>query len=356
MPDSRFLTFRAPGKFASAFLLVGAAWCASPAARAASEPDPVLLDSTFKPAEQSTKVFRTAEAAALKDVKRAVVPLFSVEFVTADNVTAQTSGFAAAGRASASAYYKLLGVGEADFQALTEAMYAEFLRDLQSAGIEIVPAEQLRASASYRKLAAGGTPAPIKNDTSTVFAPLGMPVYGFNKVTANATSNGLFGAIASIGSSMGAVGAALETTELQKELNAAVLEVQMRVHFVQLNNDNKGFLGRLSNTASVSSNVYPGITLAVLNVQGTTRGSVTLVNPLRMDPAAFADVRDKPTTAGDVASAVGVGILRLALGSRDTSSTSELEVVADPGRYRQVVGAGLSSVNQMFVHRLRRGE
>mgnify|MGYP003504496903 FL=1 len=78
---------------------------------------------------------------ALKGIKRVAVPVFAVEFIVADNVTAQTSGFAAAGRASSSMYYKLLGAGEPEFQAITNALYAQFLAELQASGVEVLSAQ-----------------------------------------------------------------------------------------------------------------------------------------------------------------------------------------------------------------------
>ena len=51
-----------------------------------------------------------------------------------------------------------------------------------------------------------------------------------------------------------------------------------------------------------------------------------------------------------------MALLRLATGSKDSSSRDEMEAAADPDKYREVVGAGLSTVTQMFVQRLRTGE
>ncbi len=336
------------------------AFCAFlPLSTSAKEaPEAVPLDSNFQLAEQATKLFRVAEATALKNVKKVAVPLFSVEFVIADSERSETSGFAAAGRASASVYYKLKGVDEADFQAITTTLYQRFLADLKDAGMEVIPQEQVAALPSYQKLAAGGTPSPIKSDSAITMAPPGMPIYGFNKTQTGGTSSGagLFGALSQMGSGFSAVGAALDTVALQQELGAAVIEVQMKVNFVQLKSNTKGFLGRLGNTASVTSKVQPSVGSAMFSVQSSTRGALTLTNPLALDATAFSEVRKKPTTKGDVAGAVAVGLLRLAIGSNDSSSSDEMEAVADPAKYRDIVGNGLGTVTQMFVQRLKSGE
>ena len=80
---------------------------------------------------------------------------------------------------------------------------------------------------------------------------------------------------------------------------------------------------------------------------------MTMRNSLTLDGSAFADVREKATTAADVAGAIGVGLLKLAIGSSDTSSAKEFEVVADPAKYQRVVGSGLATAGAMLVARLK---
>ena len=328
------------------------------AAWAKDEPTPIALDASFKPAEQATKLFRVAEGQALKGVKKVAVPLFSVEFVIADSERAETSGFGSAGRASASVFYKLKGVEDADFEAITAALYQRFLADLKEAGMEVLPYEQVAAAATYKKLAAGGVPSPIKTDAVVTMAAPGMAIYGFNKAQTGGSSGraSLFGAFSQLGAGFGAVGSALDTVALQQELGAAVIEVQMKVNFVQLTNNNKGFLGRLAGSASVDSKVQPSVASAMFSVQSSTRGALTLTNPLTMDAGVFSEVRKKPTTAGDVAGGVAAALIRMASGSKDSSSSDEMEAVADPAKYRDVVGAGLATVGQMFAQRLKAGE
>ena len=130
----------------------------------------------------------------------------------------------------------------------------------------------------------------------------------------------------------------------------------MKVNFVQLTNNNKGFLGRLASTASVDGKVQPSVGSATFGVQSSSRASLTLTNPLALDAAAFSTVRPKPATAGDVAGGIAVALIRMASGSKDSNSIDEMEAVADPARDRDIVGHGLGSVTQMFVQRLRAGE
>lgn len=325
-------------------------------ALAADAPSPVAVDASFNAQALAATGFTIPDAKALKGITRVAVPVFVVDFVTADNVRTQTSGFGSAGRASSATYYKLLGVAEPEFQALTDAMYLDFLQRLKDSGLEVLGMEELQATASYRKLAAGGKKTPIKGDTHTVLSANGMNVYGFARGNTGAAkpSSGLFGALASMGDGFSAVGDVMESIQLAKELNVATLEVRLRVNFVELADHNKGFFGRLSNTATTSGKAFPSIDGVMVQVQHNEwRSSMTLNPTLVLDPAVFAEVREKPTTAGDVAGAVLVGLIRLASNSKDSSSSTEMEAIADPARYRQIVGAGMSQLSEVLVARLK---
>ena len=326
------------------------------AAFAKNEPTPVAVDASFSVAEVAAKGFTIADNKALKGISRVAVPVFVVDFVTADNVRTQTSGFGSAGRASSALFYKLLGVGEPDFQALTDTMYADFLQRLKDSGLEVLGKDEFQAAAAYRKLADGGEKAPVKSNTNTVLTPPGMPIYGFARMSSGPAkpSSGLFGALAGMGAGFSAVGDALASVDLATQLNAATVEVRLRVNFVELADNNKGFFGRMSNTASTTGKAFPSIDGVMVQVQqGQLRSSMLLDRTLVLDPAVFAEVREKPSTAGDVAGTIAAGLLRLAAGNRDTSSSTEMEAIADPARYRQIIGAGMNSLSDVMVARLK---
>lgn len=330
----------------------------SPPAQAKDELTPLTVDASFNPGDAATRGFTIASLDALKGIKRVAVPVFAVEFITADNVSAQTSSFGSSsgGRASMTSYYKLLGVGEAEFQAITNALYLSFLADLKASGVEVLGASQITVAPSYSKLMATGSPAPIKNDSSMMLSPPGLGIYGFSKVGGGNSAKGksIFGALSDMGSGFSAVGAIGDTIQLAAELESSIIEVRMRVSFAQLTNENKGFFGAMSNTARTSAKVFPSIDNVMMGVQsGPLRSTVTMKHILNLDGSAFADVREKAATAGDVAGAVAVGLLKLAIGGKDSSETKEREVVADPAKYQQVVTAGLNSATQMLVARMK---
>lgn len=336
----------------SVVLVGSASWAA-----AKDAPEPVAVGAGFSAIDMAGKLTQVTEAGILKGIGRVAVPQFSVQFVTFDSATAETSGFAAAGRARVTSSYVLQGVAEPDFQALAEALYTQFLQGLQASGLEVLPFAQVAAAPSYPKLVATGVPAPVREDNAIIVAPAGMALYGSHRAVAMTPKKnaGVFGAFSGMGSVMSAIGSVGDMQALGTELGgAAMLEVHMVVNFVELTNNNKGFLGRLSNTASVGAKTSPSIGSATMGVQvGAMRGTVTLAAPLVLDAGAFSEVREQAKSTGEKAGMVAAALLSFAVGSKDSSSSSTMEAVADPGRYREVVGGGLGAVSQMFVQRLK---
>ena len=326
---------------------------AGPAALAQNKLPPLALDTALNAPEMAGKLLNISDLTALKGLKRVALPLFTVEFTTADNVSSQTSGFAAMGRASSTMYFKLLGVGESEFQAITNGLHQRLLAELQASGLEVLAFDQVLTAPSYSKMVSGGTAAPSKSDSAMIMAPPGMTIYGASKASASGADKGLLGALGAIGGNMSAVGAAMESANLSKELDTGLIEVRLRVNFVQLSDDSKGFLGRLGSTASTSGKVFPSIDNVLVGVQnGAYRSVLTMKNTLTLDPAAFAELRQKATTGADVAGAVAISLFKLAIGSKDSSSSTEMEVIAEPAKYPDVIGAGLGQVNTMLVARL----
>lgn len=320
----------------------------------ARDPVPVALPEPLDVAAAAANLVEVSNVKALKGVKRVAVPQFSIEFVTSDSVSSETSGFAAAGRASVAGYYRLVGVDEPDFQALANQLYAGFVQALQAQGLEVLAPEQLAAAPTWKKLVAGGVPLPLRGDSSITVAPPGMALYGANRMLVNSGRKGALAGLSALGSGFSAVGEAVENVTLSQELDgAALVEVAMKLHFAQLKNESKGLLGRLSGTAEVSAKLHPILTQARMSVQaGPEMSVVSAKQPLLLDPAAFSEVRKQAASGGDIAGAVAVGLLRMAIGSKDSSSSEKYEVVAEPQRYGERIGANLAQTNAMLIARM----
>ncbi len=335
---------------------LSAALVAAPAAHAKEDVTPLAVDASFNASDAAAKGFTLADTKALKGIQRVAVPVFVVEFIVADNVSASTSSFGAAGRSTSSLYVKLLGVGETDFQALTDALHQQFMADLKASGLEVVDSAKVKAAPSYAKLLASGSPAPIRSDSSLTMSPPGLGIYGFARMgVGNSSENkGLFGALSGLSAGLSAVGAIGDTMQLGTELDASLIEVRMRVNFAQLADENKGFLGRMAASATASAKMFPSVDNLMVAVQtGPQRSTLIGKHMLTLSSDAFSEVREKATTGADVAGAVALGLLKMALGSKDSSSTKELEVVAEPTAYKTVVGQGLAAAGNMVVARMK---
>lgn len=312
-------------------LMLSTLFLAAPAVQAKDAP-PVTVDAAFKPAEQAEPLIELKDRKWVQGLKRVAVTQFAVEFVTYDAQTARTSTFGGGG-ASATARWALAGVAEPDFQAVTEAFHARFLQDLAASGLEVVPTAEVLAAPTWKKFAAEGTSYPQRTDVSVTVAPPGMVKYGLAKADPGARAqndrggSGIFGVISAV-QGISAVASTLasqgDNGQLQKELgDAALLEVKLLVHFVDLVDDNKGFLGRLAGSASVTGTAYPAVKQGgVFLYRNGAVLNMALKAPLRLDGTVFTSVKDQTAQA-------------------------------DGERWRTVVGAGLGTAGQLVVERLR---
>lgn len=329
-----------------------------PVTAAAKTPEPVALDAAFKPSEQSAQVLKQlGNDSNYKGITRVAVTQFAVQFITRDSVTAETaSGFGSSG-SSVTGTYQLSNVSESDFQAAANTFYADFVRQLKESGLEVVANEQVQAAPTWRSLAGSGMKLPSRTDSEVTVAPAGMALYGVSQsvlsIAQTTQGGGLAGSLSAFSSVTQAIGQGGDQRALQQELGGAtLLEVVLRVHFAQLTNHNRGFLGRMSNTAKVSAEMAPTITTARMSVvRDAAVSGFELTRPLSLDPSAMSEMRKAPSSASETASAIGLSLLRAAVGAKPSSSNS-VEAIADPSKWRTVIGHGMSTTGQLLIHRL----
>ncbi|PWF54650.1 hypothetical protein [Massilia glaciei] len=311
--------------------------------------EPLRADAGFKPAEMAATLMRPDNnAATVRGIKRLAITAFDVEFVTKGSAAASATAIGRSGTANVSMTVTLKGVDDPDFQAIVAQLYADFVREVKAAGIELVPTETIMASAAYRKMAAGGKSSPHRKggtEPATVVAPEGRPIMGLSL----AVKGGGLAALANFGAVAGGV---FSGVELQKELDATLAQVRMVVRFVDLNKSSSGFLNRISGEAKVSAQVNPAIAAGDtnLNLQSGAGGErFSLQRALLLDGGAIPELKDTSSVAGNV----GLAVLSFAIGKGGSSSVVEKEAVADPARYRAVLGGGLGSVGSMMVEQLK---
>jgi hypothetical protein len=193
--------------------------------------------------------------------------------------------------------------------------------------------------------------------------PAGMVIYGTQKARSQtgqpgqANQRGLLGGLAVMGSIGSALGSQGDLKSLREELgNATLVEVSLRLHFAQLASGNRGFFGRMSDSAKVSAKAHPVVSRAELSLFGDFKTALLqLKPPLLLDANAFSEVRKPTATKGEVAGALAVGLLRAAIGGKDSHSSEKFEVVSDPERYTAVVGTGLTQTNGLLIARIMGG-
>lgn len=121
--------------------------------------------------------------------KRVAVAGFRVVFITQSTATASVRasylpGGVERSAAHASISVKLEGVDNATLQALTDKAYAGFIQQLQAAGREVVPQEQIQPVYARLELAKSSPEAPYTKEsmgrTGVVYTPAGMPLWWFS--------------------------------------------------------------------------------------------------------------------------------------------------------------------------------
>lgn len=306
----------------------------------------VDFDPAMPAATGARELITASDVGPLRELRQVAIAAFNVEFVTSSSSSAQARELGRTGTTGLNVTYRLTGVGPQEMQQATDTLHQAFRKQLQDAGVEVLPIEQVRATAAWRKLAAGGKPTPLersgKDTRGLVFSADAVPVWG---VTA-ASGGNAFSALAGVGQAMSSI---VTQGELITELGVPIVTVDMKVDFAQLQSNTSSFLGRISGTAEVKGKV--ALTLTSLNVVLSKReggSNLSLTQPLVLQGDAIDGVKDVTSAAGNVALAV----LSLAIGNGGSQTVKEMEAQADPTRFREVVQTNLGAVGGMVAARL----
>ena len=208
----------------------------------------ILGLSSAHTADFGTPVLEVVDASTLKSLKRVAVTSFTVQYVTSQVWdTSHTTGGGRTGNlqiAGQGGGFDIAGaLDSAKMQSTTELLYQGFLSDLQSAGFDVVSAEQLANSKAY---AANAPATPRKEEaeaqksngagaiTSVFYTPPGVPLVLGEKI--DHLSTGTFGSSVADPTLTFSGRLSLYTTnwpyydkDVQKELGAATLHVRLYV-------------------------------------------------------------------------------------------------------------------------------
>jgi hypothetical protein len=211
----------------------------------------ILGLSSAHTADFGTPVLEVVNASALNGIKRVAVTSFTVQYVTGQVWdTSHTTGGGRTGNlqiAGQGGGFDIAGaLDSAKMQGTTDLLYQGFLSDLQSAGFDVVSAEQLANSKAYKAYAANAPATPRKEEaeaqksngagaiTSVFYTPPGVPLVLGEKI--DHLSTGTFGSSVADPTLTFSGRLSLYTTnwpyydkDVQKELGAATLHVRLYV-------------------------------------------------------------------------------------------------------------------------------
>ncbi len=317
------------------------------AASGAGASEAVRLDEKFNPASMAATLLKPQSDGnkTVRGLMRVAIGSFDVEFVTRGSASVSDSWINPAGytaNRTGSNVMSLSGVGEADMQAIVDQVYGRFVRELRATGLDVVPTSQVMNTNTLRKMLDAGQPVPhYKSGTE------GRPVSGASLVSKGGAGSAMDG-FSAVASSL------MAGRELALETEATVIHVRMVVRFVE-QAGNASLLSRVAGTAAEASKISPTVVagetrMHIFTAQGG--GSFTLQAPAQMDSAAFIGVKDR-MTPGSKATGVGLAVLSFALGKNDSGTMTQFDAVADPQRYRELVGGGLTRVGSMMVEQLK---
>ena len=211
----------------------------------------ILGLSSAHTADFGTPVLEVVDASALNGIKRVAVTSFTVQYVTGQVWdTSHTTGGGRTGNlqiAGQGGGFDIAGaLDSAKMQGTTDLLYQGFLSDLQSAGFDVVSAEQLANSKAYKAYAANAPATPRKEEaeaqksngagaiTSVFYTPPGVPLVLGEKI--DHLSTGTFGSSVADPTLTFSGRLSLYTTnwpyydkDVQKELGAATLHVRLYV-------------------------------------------------------------------------------------------------------------------------------
>lgn len=282
---------------------------------------------------------------AFAGVNRVIIGSFKVGFIESKK-EAEKAGMGVGGRSSAEMLLK--GLDARTMQAITEQAYADFVAQLQRAGVELVDRSTLTGSAEFAKANREASPFREEasffgsNNTVTYVAPAAINDIHFFMGEAGKTGGFGFSNPSSAAS------------KFADKNKIPVVSVMYMVDFAGA--DGSG--GRFASTSSLEIgqviSVTPGSGLSLVGGYGGTfnnpNGSLKLGQAV-YSPDTYGEV--KMTTSGVMKGLEVASNVTSALLGGGTNQHRDFEVVADPARYQRAAGNVLAETNAKLVSTLQ---
>jgi hypothetical protein len=234
-----------------------------------------------------------------KGAKRVAIPGYRVIFTTRTKVVARAEdwlGGVGGGRSSGAKATMEVVLGNVDFatlQAVADGAYANFVNELQSNGIEVVPLETITASESFKKMKMTGSTAEKpytkrsrdRNTDYVVVSPSAIPLW-FTNWDGDVSDQGM--SQTNIRAIMG----------MAKELDALMVYPIMHVDFATVGGSGGKFARRASVSAKATIYANPAYTLFyIANEKGGAFARMTDGIGVEGDPGDFVTADDASNAA-----------------------------------------------------------
>lgn len=309
--------------------------------------------AVFAKDKEPVKISGPANA---KGVSTVAVGAFNVGFIFESiDQKAKTGGLMGAFGGTTKAQSELVGVTPEMMQAITDAAYADFVRQLEGRGYAVQPAPDLFGHAALAKTKSQQAPLDINitlekgsKGKATYFKPSALP--SLLMIPGDFTGSGM----SSMGINMAAGQAGMALANYAKQSGVGVIDVVYLIDF----SDQKrpgffSFGGGINVNSGLS--VTPDFSRMTLIAPSGKQAVITVKAPVGVE-GDFIEKSDASTgtekavqstanVAGGLAAAAGIGLPRF-------GKTRKFQFAAKPGNYEEGAAKAASLTSEMLVGRL----
>lgn len=286
-----------------------------------------------------------ANARSFKDVQSVVIGSFTIGFLTGKTDQA-TSGRRGLGGASAITRSSLTGMGMADFQAITDAAYADFTAKLIAAGYTIVDRTQLTSAPAMAKIRY----QPSGTEGGVMFGKDGKARALFFGPTAFGAQSIMEGEADAGGTGIGGMGIAMAKNSYAIINKQPMINIAYIVDYASA--DRYGGAFAVGASVKVTAQLAIAERLSKMTVTDTKGmlGTAALGQPIAVG-GAFGALRDSTTAGQKTGEAIGNLIGAFAGG--DSSSRKSLTFAAAPEQYRSGAIDAAARANSTLISKVQ---
>lgn len=288
---------------------------------------------------------------AIKGEQKVAIPVFRVGFTTSKDRGAHATGILSSGTGTATvtSHTNLLGIDQPIFQEITDQVYRHFVTELKAAGFDVLEHTQLEKQASYADMSAVDNPLKIESNmygNLVYVAPTGM------KLALMPGEEGGLSAFKALSSN----NPARMIPKLINELGMSVITATYYVDFVNTEADG----GLIATKAEVS--IGPGLSIrpgSGVDFYGYEASKCKGFCPdmaarVKLGQAVYS--QEKFGELVNVTDDTGTQVALNAVTGLLTGSVKrwyDLEMRADPNRYRDITVKLLENTNDQLIQTLK---